>query len=286
MTPQDLTSDFVIADGSQLQLQTTGAVPPVQSYVSQNAIIQIQTWNAVAGQVVSVGAQILLPDGTLTLSEWDITPLSDRSRQFKNFGLAEGFLISLSVTGALGVTGNRTFVAVRLQSSSGGGRIVTVALCQGYIGTQRALAWPPGIYQDPADGPGAIVSVTGTTPGAGAEISETVPSNAIWRIKSFWFKLTTSATVANRIPHLIIDDGTNVLLDMPCTTAQTAGQVITYVAADGVSGVGPTDNVSEIRFPFDLRLMTGSRIRTLTTAIQAGDQYTAPQYLEVEWLFT
>ena len=37
---------------------------------------------------------------------------------------------------------------------------------------------------DLEDGPGTILTLTGTDPAANAEISETVPANTIWKIKS------------------------------------------------------------------------------------------------------
>jgi hypothetical protein len=286
MSQPDYSVDLQLSPGAQLKLQATGAVPPVQSYVAQNAVMQIQVWNALAGQTVNVGAQILLPDGTISLNEWDILPGATRGRQLFTFSLAEGFLISFTVVVSGGLAGNRTFVAVRLLSSQGGGRVTTQVLCQGYLSGQKSLAWPPGIYQDAADGPGAIVSVTGTLPAAGVDISEVVPTSAIWRLKTFYFKLTTSATVANRIAHLIVDDGTNVLLDLPVGTAQTASQTIAYVVGDGAAASNVVDGVQQFRFPFDIRLMPGYRIRTLTTALAAGDQFTAPQYLVTEWLFS
>jgi hypothetical protein len=40
----------------------------------------------------------------------------------------------------------------------------------------------------------------------------------------------------------------------------------------------------QIPVPFNIRLAAGARIKTVTAAIQAGDQYTAPQYLVREFL--
>jgi hypothetical protein len=126
--------------------------------------------------------------------------------------------------------------------------------------------------------------VTGTTPGAGSEINETVPAGVIWQLKTFIYKLTTSATVANRTSHLIIDDGANVLLNSASVIAQVASNGLTYNTGDDAFSLTVADNMVWLQSVASLRLLPGYRLRTLTTNLQAGDQYTAPQYLVTEWL--
>jgi hypothetical protein len=162
--------------------------------------------------------------------------------------------------------------------------LTTVVLIQGYLSAYKNLAWPPGVTEDPAGGVGAIVSVTGTTPGAGSEINETVPAGVIWQLKTFIYKLTTSATVANRTSHLIIDDGANVLLNSASVIAQVASNGLTYNTGDDAFSLTVADNMVWLQSVASLRLLPGYRLRTLTTNLQAGDQYTAPQYLVTEWL--
>lgn len=134
------------------------------------------------------------------------------------------------------------------------------------------------------DGPGLIRSITGAVPSAGAEISETAPAGSRWELLAFAFSLTTSATVANRAEVLTLDDGANVFWRVPMNVNQTAGATWNYVHAQGFGS--PT--ISQVlgmgaMLPINNRLAAGYRIKTVTAAIQTGDQYTAPQYVVREW---
>lgn len=284
-TPTYATDALAPSTGAVLKLQPHGAAPPTNAYVNGNSLLLVQIWNAAPNATITIVAQILLPDGTLSLNAWPCAVTSDRTRNNFKFSLTEGFLISMSVLGAAANFANRTWVSVRLQNAPGGGVTLSEAFFQGYISFTQTLSWPPGNQENSADGPGAIVSVTGTLPGAGVEISETVPANVVWLLKSFTFQLTTSAAVANRIPHLIVDDGTHVLLDSPATSVLAAGATGRYVTGDDAFVQAATDGTQWMQFVADLRMMPGYRMRTVTTALQAGDQYTAPQYLVKEWLF-
>jgi len=116
-------------------------------------------------------------------------------------------------------------------------------------------------------------------PAAGAESITTVPAGKYWRMASFICTLTADATVATRLPTLIIDDGTNILIRLigsatagvtASASAEFGGAVFggTQVAMTGVKLVSPS-----LPDPLFLVLEPGWRIRTSTTAIVAGDQW-------------
>ena len=94
----------------------------------------------------------------------------------------------------------------------------------------------------------------------------------------------TSAVVANRTPVLTIDDGANVIFETGTNVAQTATQTAKYRAAVGV----PLTTFGALAYllplPGDLELAAGSRIRTVTGAIDVGDDYSAPVYTLEEWI--
>lgn len=270
--------------GAILKLQPRGATPPVNAYVTANQFLSVTIWNADPGITVTVNAELLLPDGSIANNSWPFIPTSTRSKNIFAVPLTECFLLSLEVQGAAAGYHNRTFVSVRLQLGALSSSAIQQVQVQGYLGQTKFLSWPPGEHEDSAAGAGAIVSVTGTLPSAGAEISETVPTNAIWRLKTFIFKLTASATVGTRITHIVIDDGTNVLINITGPSGVTASNNATYFFADDTVANNVSDGYGVVQFPANIRLMPGWRIRTLTTALQAGDQYTAPQYSVEEYL--
>lgn len=130
---------------------------------------------------------------------------------------------------------------------------------------------------------GRIRSITVTDPAADNEILETVPARRRWRLISIRFKLITDANVANRIVTLTIDDGTNNLLTIPSDTAQTASLTRYYHYHLQPVPQFLIDAIFSLPLP-DLFLAAGFRIQTLTTGLQAGDDFSVIQLLVEEWI--
>lgn len=124
--------------------------------------------------------------------------------------------------------------------------------------------------------------VAGTNQAAGVEISEVVPSTRAWTLYAVFFRLVTSATVANRRPHLVIDDGnSNIIFRSPAGAVQAASATVDYAFCNtNVRETAVTDGVLMAPMPA-LILHPGWRVRTITTAIQAGDDFGAPSLLVV-----
>jgi hypothetical protein len=149
----------------------------------------------------------------------------------------------------------------------------------------KSIAWPNGIARGALEGPGALRSITGTNPGAGNEISETVPTGARWQVLSFRYQLVTSAVVANRQSAIAVDDGVNSLFYVGGTTVQPASGTFLYSYAQGLAPLsGFATNAIGYGFPTPNFLPAGARIRTQTVAKDAGDVYSVVQYLVREWL--
>ena len=72
-------------------------------------------------------------------------------------------------------------------------------IAAGYL--HKPYGLPMGTFQEPGPGGGEgyIRTVTGTDPAAGAEVSETVPTNAFWRLRMFSAVLVADANAANRV---------------------------------------------------------------------------------------
>lgn len=130
---------------------------------------------------------------------------------------------------------------------------------------------------------GRIRSITGTDPAAGAEISETVPARRRWKLTGILFTLATDAAAANRRVILVIDNGTNTIYALPSDTLQTASQARLYLFTP--QPVAQFQIVNDFFLPLPiLSLAPGYQIFTNTTALQAGDNYSAPQLLVEEWI--
>lgn len=128
-----------------------------------------------------------------------------------------------------------------------------------------------------------LSSLAGTNPAVGAEISDTVPANARWRPLAMSYSFVTSATVANRETAVTFDDGTTVYSREPSRATQAASLTRQYALSPmNVFGTVAQDTTITVPLP-DVWLPAGHRIRTATTALQAGDDYSAPQYLVQEY---
>ncbi len=130
---------------------------------------------------------------------------------------------------------------------------------------------------------GRIISFTGTDPAVGEEISQTVPDRRRWRILAVRFTLVTDDTVADRLVHLVLDDGTNIFADICVTTAHAASITKAY----NFSNFGSTqlNPVTCLYIPLPpLPLSPGFRIRTATDLKEDGDNFSAPQLLVEEWI--
>ena len=179
-TPQYQGDPGNTALGSLLKLNPNGASPPTYAYVDANDFIKIRIWNATAGQVVNVVMRLLTPNGVISNNEWDLTPDTTRAVNSFLFALTEGFVLSLCCKSATASVGVETFVSVQIVRSGGSVNQYAEILTQGWVNAQQYLTWPGGVLERSTNGSGVIRSITGTTPGAGAEISEVVPSGAMW----------------------------------------------------------------------------------------------------------
>lgn len=140
--------------------------------------------------------------------------------------------------------------------------------------------------QGAGDGPGAglLRSIVGATPGAGADVSETVPAGVRWELLSFRLQVLASATVANRFTRITFDDGTATPFAEAAANAVACTASQTCVYAFGAGQPNVTGQVIYVAgTPVGMRLSPGFRIKSITTGIQAGDQISGVQYLVKEW---
>lgn len=270
----------------QIHFLTDQVPPPAPLYVTSDDELKIIVWNSVASLSVQVTLRILRPDGQIVPQLETINPTSDRVGNTKFYPLQEGFILGVAVAATSGEQLGATYVQVAIsRGGTGANGFFAQLLTSGYIGQFRALTWPGVIMEHSQAGPGNIRSITGSSPAAGAEIAETVPTGALWRLNSFQFGFTASANVATRYPELVIDDGANTLLQIDGARNITAGQAFSLGFGAGMQfRQSPQQNHDLYALPGPFILRPGYRVRTSTLSLQANDQYTAPQYQVEEWL--
>jgi len=119
--------------------------------------------------------------------------------------------------------------------------------------------------------PGIIAAAD---PAANAEQTYTIPSGQLFELWAINFSLVTDANAANRRVVLTFDDGTTVYCKVPSGHVQAASLTYNYtwaVGAQTLSAVVGTD--TSVALPGPMVLRGGHRIKTVTTSLQATDNY-------------
>lgn len=112
-------------------------------------------------------------------------------------------------------------------------------------------------------------------PAAGAEWVMKAPGNATWRVVSIAATLTADATAVSRFAEFIADDQSRTWYKQGTVGATTAAEASVYC---GFTGAAQATFASTDNFPLPtngLLLRPGYRLRSLTTNLQAADQWSA-----------
>jgi len=262
------------------------SVPPSQYlYFQDNDLLQFNVLTNTSTTVITVRYRYLTPQGEIKEGTLLLQMLG-QLLQFFQFPVSECWILSigLQITSTnpndgwafVQVVTSRGLPALGISNSYG-------TIWEGYVVNGTAVGWPGTPSQRVIDGPGTIRFISGTTPGAGADINEVVPSNRRWVLLAFRASLTTSAAVANRTPTFLYMHGANILTQTPNSILQAASTTLSYNI--GPIGIAAAPTAGDIILPLNppILLKTVFTFRTSTTNLQAGDQWTAPSYVVQEW---
>ena len=163
-----------------------------------------------------------------------------------------------------------------------GARVVRVSGSQNLTSYIAPIQYPSNNYpaqnlfrptaSHPSDGEITRL-ITLSDPAADTEISQAVPTGALWKPELLYVPLTTDANAANRRVNLKITDGTNTIGWVLCNTDQAASLTYEYTFSHvgGSQHTNSTYVVSTLPdFPF---LPAGYTIETVTTNRQATDNF-------------
>lgn len=258
---------------------------PSSVYMALDDAIRLTSIANVAGLVLTLSGRVLGPDGVVRPFSQTHTPNSNRTTATTVLSPIEGWLLGAVVRVTTGTPGyGAVWVSLDLVRGFGSAAISVQGLANEFLTVANSLTWPGGEQNDTLDSAGNLRSITGTVPGAGAEISEAVPAGARWKLLSFFATLTTAAAVANRVPMLIIDDGAHTLMESSQMGQQAASLAWDYVWAPGDQSQASGNRLLVTSgLQHEVWLGAGFRIRTNTSGIQAADQWSAVQYEVLEW---
>ncbi|MGB2711403.1 MAG: hypothetical protein WBC33_07785 [Conexibacter sp.] len=274
-----------MADRSPLLAPPPPQLAPRGLYITGEDYLRITAWCSLASTQVIVTGRTLRVDGKAIVHRERLAANSDRTSASRDMRVGEGWLTELSaiVVGSAPQRGH-VFVRVDLMRGEGAAGEFIATLIQGYVTATARRAWPDSTIDDAVWGDGLLRAVAGTDPGAGVEISQTVPTNTRWRYLAMRYQLVTDGTAANRWAIIVLDDGTNVYFQSEPTAAIVASTTRQFNIGNGTQRQALANADFMLTFPVDLRQPAGHRIRTATLNLQAGDNYAAPQLLVEEWL--
>lgn len=153
-------------------------------------------------------------------------------------------------------------------------------LAAGYVSRQGGPSWPVVESKTEFEGGGKIRAFQGADPAAGAEISEAVALNEVWRLIAITFSLVTDANAADRHVHLKIRPQNELgEIEFFGSTTQPASTTRFYhCAAYPSMPLATEDNDILIPLAPNLILTDLGRILTETTNLQATDNFGIPTF--------
>jgi hypothetical protein len=259
---------------------------PFQFYTTGEENVRVVSVNAAAGVVVGINGRFRNSDGTITPLRHGHTPATNRTTVTSEFTLGIGAVLDLTVFATSGAPlKGQTYVLVQLIRGSGAAAVVVGLLLGGYVTATQGLGFPGSPIISSTDGEPAARTIIGATPGAGAELSEAVPTGARWEVLTIHARMVASGTVANRVPQVVFADGANSLYSTINANQHQAGQTWDYYLGQNlVLGFNLSLPAVTAPIPVTVRLLAGQLWKTVTAQLQAGDQWAAPVYTVREWL--
>ncbi|HEV3059064.1 MAG TPA: hypothetical protein VGY48_12510 [Vicinamibacterales bacterium] len=262
-------------------------------YVTGEDGLRLTVFNSAAGVTVTFSGRFLPAkqrddeaDQRVSSINQTLVPTTARAASTVFLSLGEGWLLDWSVQATAGTPlVGQTFATLEIVRGTSGALARLSRLGHGYLTATTALGWPGSTFTNSLDGEGAVRSIQVSTPAAGADFLQAVPTGARWELLSVKALLTTAVAVANRSPRLLLDDGANVLFDGPAPVTQAASLAVVWSWGAGAGGpvIADAGAVSS-PIPNDVYLSAGFRILSSTGLLQAADQWSAINLLVREWI--
>lgn len=275
----------LVNNPSYSELLSADGVWSSKLYFGPDDNLLLSGYSSAAGVTLALSYRKIDVSGRIVQNEQRLTLSSDRAVNTVEAFLGEGWLTHLQVRIVAGtITQPQVYATVQAQHGRSTVAMPWGLLAAGYLTNSQPLYWPGQPLQGSLDGPGAVRSITGTDPAAGVEISEAVPTGARWQLLALQAILTCDATVATRTIFWTFDDGTTEWFRSGQGIQPVANNVIRTSLGSGMAEDITTGAAIIVPVPVRVVLPAGSRINTVTSNLQAGDNWSAPQFVVTEWL--
>ena len=159
-------------------------------------------------------------------------------------------------------------------------------LAQGSPNFFDSLTWPSVVPMSPVSNLGRYTGYTGSNPAAGAECEVIPTTHQYLVLKTFQATLVADATAANRRVSLRAFDGTNDNTIGTTNVSVTANQTKTIIFGVGLQLIDDAvTNIITAPIPDGIVVSPSGSINTITTNLQAGDNWGVPSISGQRLLF-
>jgi len=254
-------------------------------YIRNNDFLRISAWNSATGVTLEWSGLLLTTAGDYVPLQGTLVPTTDRLETSVALQLTEGFLYHLQFRVTAGtVRRGQCFVKAQLQQGDVDNAIKHTTLISDYVELGYEPVFPGSPIRSSTEGPGLLRLITGTDPAAGVENSNTVPTNARWKLLSYFVQLVASAAVANRFHQLRVSDGTTTHVLGQVDRAITAGQTMQISYITGGVGGGASGIAAGGGLGGDTYLAGGWTLASNTRNLDTGDNFGADALHVEEWI--
>jgi hypothetical protein len=243
-------------------------------YLTVDDVLVFRMWSPSVANTARLSLRLMTPDGEVRPRFESFTKQTAGTTPFiAVLNGVEGFLMSATID-TPGVQRGQVYVSLEVQRGTGSGDTTFGdLLISGYPGAAYRIGYPESPPASPLDGRGNFQISTLGTPAAGVDFSQQVAAGEQWILRGLHAQLVTSAAAANRVPHFQVTDGAgNIAVDVSSLVNQAASLTFNYGAFNGGQNQS-FDSLVQMPLPFELRCQPGYIIKSLTTAIQAADQW-------------
>lgn len=251
------------------------AVSAPGPFMEFGEFLRLEATSTDASATLRLNGKFLSTDGEIRFFTEDMVITGTGTQTAVTSRIGPCWLMGFSVRVVAGtITDGEVVASVHVARDAPTAPIHVMTLASGEITNTRALGMGAFLIRGPDATSSAQPTIATATaaPAAGADFTITVTASQVWEYQSLYFKLATSATVANREVYVKVTDGTNTLWLMSYTAYQTASLNRNYnVSPLGgtFNSVGGTDYVMMTpRF----MLGPGYVVSSFISGMAAGDQ--------------
>jgi len=153
-------------------------------------------------------------------------------------------------------------------------------LLQGQLGPFQGLSWPIPPPPTNLQSRGISAEVAGANPAAGEEFSITIPDQEWWILKAVRVRFVAAAVAVSRRPMLVIVRAASDNIEISVPADVTTGQIVFLNWADAGTAQNDATSLRQLApLPTNLLLPPGATIKSVTTNMEATDNYDPPRVL-------